>query len=189
MPRPLPFLLNLALAAALGAALGGWPGLVGGAAALALLFAFIGLVRRLRANEGHVARSVCAIGTVVRTLVGAMLAPPVVIATLATSLALYVWERTAGRMVLPALTISVPLGAALGRIWRLLVGLFAPEALPLTALNALLLLVLATVALGIEVAFYAALAAVPILIVALAMVAIDSSRDPEEAPRRSRPAA
>ena len=92
--------------------------------------------------------------------------------------------------MLPTLAITIAPCAALGRLRRLLVGLFAPDVLPLTAVNALLLLVLATVMIGIEVAFYAALAAVPILVVTLAMVAIDASRDPEEeAQRRSRPAA
>lgn len=174
-PNPLPFLLTLLLAAALGASLGG----VAAAAAMAGAVALF-LMAPLMAAPLARAAGLAWMG--LRPLVGLVLLPPVAIFTLALSVLLLAWDRTAGRFDRLALSSPIAPLALLRTLRRLLTGLFAAENLPLTAVNALLLVVLGCVGIGIEVAFYAALAAVPVLIIALVMLAIESSREPQDGP-------
>ena len=181
-PRALPFLLNLLLATALGAYLGGWPAALAGAGAMsALLGGFFLAPRIVRARQalGRVGGHVWAL---LRPLAGLVLLPPVAALTLAAGLLLLVWHRTLGRIERPSLAPARAPVALLRRIRDLLAGLFSAENMPMTAVNALLLLLLGCIAIGIQVAFYAALAAVPVLICTLMMVAVESSREPQDGP-------
>lgn len=182
MPRALPFLLNLLLATALGAYLGGWPAALAGAGAMfALLGAFFLAPRIIRARRalGRVGGHVWIL---LRPLVGLALLPPVAALALVASLLLFAWDRTLGLLERPSLApVRAPV-ALLAHLRRLLTGLFSAGNLPMTAVNALLLLLLGCIAIGIQVAFYAALAAVPVLICTLMMVAVESSREPQDGP-------
>ncbi|WGD28836.1 hypothetical protein AncyloWKF20_13660 [Ancylobacter sp. WKF20] len=182
MPRPLPFLLNVLLAGALGYHLGGWMAALAGAGALLvvlggfLLAPQIGQARRALERVGR------SVWVMLRPLVGLVLFPPVAAITLVLSVLLLVGGRVGARINRPAVPGSLSALATL-RAWRhLLLGLFTSVNLPMTAVNILLLVVLGCVGIGIEVAFYAALAAVPVMIVALVMVAIEASREPEDGP-------
>lgn len=117
-----------------------------------------------------------------RPLVGLVLLPPVAALTLAAGLLLFAWDRTLGRIERPSLAPTRAPVTLLRRMRDLLAGLFSAENLPMTAVNALLLLLLGCIAIGIKVAFYAALAAVPVLICTLMMVAVESSREPQDGP-------
>lgn len=184
MPRALPFLLNVALAAGLGGFLGGWAGALAGAGALFLLLAAFFLapaIVRLRHALGRVG---AAIWTLLRPLFGLLLLPPVALIALGASLLILAWERTVGRLSGPAVPAALAPLRLLGRVRDLLFGLLKPENLPMTSINVLLLLVLGCVAIGIQVAFYAALAAVPVMICTLMMVAVESSREPEDGPAK-----
>jgi hypothetical protein len=117
-----------------------------------------------------------------RPLVGLVLFPPVAAITLVLSVLLLIGGRVSAHINRPAIPGALSVLATL-RAWRrLLLGLFTSVNLPMTAVNILLLVVLGCVGIGIEVAFYAALAAVPVMIVALVMVAIEASREPDDGP-------
>lgn len=182
MPRALPFLLNVLLAGALGFYLGGWMAALAGAGALLvvlggfLLAPQIGQARRALERLGR------AVWILLRPLVGLALFPPVAAVTLVLSVLLLIAGRVGARITPPAVPGSLSVLATLRGWRRLLLGLFTSGNLPMTAVNLLLLVVLGCVGIGIEVAFYAALAAVPVMIVALVMIAIEASREPEDGP-------
>lgn len=186
MPRAVPFLLNMALAAALGGFLGGWAGALAGAGVLlALLAAFVlapKLVRYVPPLSARLARATAPLRAVLRPLLGLMLLPPAALVTIGASLLLLAWQRTLGRLNPPQLPVIAALQRGIDALRGLLGGLLAAGNLPMTAVNALLLLVLGCVLGGIQVAFYVALAAVPVLICALMMLAVESSREPEDGP-------
>ena len=186
MPRAVPFLLNMALAAALGGFLGGGAGALAGAGVLlALLAAFVlapALARHVTPLSARLARAAAPLVAVLRPLLGLVLLPPAALVTIGASLLLLVWQRTLGRLDLPELSVIAALQRRVGALLELLGGLLAAGNLPMTAVNALLLLVLGCILGGIQVAFYVALAAVPVLICALMMVAVESSREPEDGP-------
>ncbi|WP_421699192.1 hypothetical protein [Ancylobacter sp.] len=186
MPRAVPFLLNMALAAALGGFLAGAVGALAGAGVLlALLAAFaLGptLARHVVPLSARLARAAAPLGAVLRPLLGLALLPPAALVTIGASLLLLAWQRTLGRLDLPELSVVAALQRRVGAFLDLLGGLLAADNLPMTAVNALLLLVLGCVLGGIQVAFYVALAAVPVLICALMMLAVESSREPEDGP-------
>lgn len=186
MPRAVPFLLNMALAAALGGFLGGWAGALAGAGVLlALLAAFAlapALARQVPPLSARLARVAAPVGAVLRPLLGLVLLPPAALVTIGASLLLLVWQRTLGRLNPPQLPVIAALQRGGDTVRELLLGLLAADNLPMTAVNALLLLVLGCVLGGIQVAFYVALAAVPVMICALMMLAVESSREPEDGP-------
>lgn len=186
MPRAVPFLLNMALAAALGGFLGGAAGALAGAGVLlALLAAFVlgpALARRVAPLSARLARAAAPLGAVLRPLLGLVLLPPAALVTIGACLLLLAWQRTLGRLNPPQLSVIAALQRRIDALRKLLGGLLAADNLPMTAVNALLLLVLGCVLGGIQVAFYVALAAVPVLICALMMLAVESSREPEDGP-------
>lgn len=186
MPRAVPFLLNTALAAALGGFLVGGAGALAGAGVLlALLAAFVlapALARRVVPLSVRLARAAAPLGAVLRPLLGLVLLPPAALVTIGASLLLLAWQRTLGRLNPPQPPVIAALQRRVGAFLDLLGGLLAADNLPMTAVNALLLLVLGCVLGGIQVAFYVALAAVPVLICALMMLAVESSREPEDEP-------
>ncbi|WP_425105904.1 hypothetical protein [Ancylobacter sp.] len=193
MPHAVPFLLNMALAAALGGFLGGGAGALAGAVLLALLAAFVlapalarhvarQLARHMPPLSARLARAAAPLGAVLRPLLGLVLLPPAALVTIGASLLLLVWQRTLGRLNPPQLSVIAALQRRIDALRKLLGGLLAADNLPMTAVNALLLLVLGCVLGGIQVAFYVALAAVPVLICALMMLAVESSREPEDGP-------
>jgi hypothetical protein len=182
MPRPLPFLLNVLLAGALGFYLGGWIAALAGAGALLALLGGFFLAPLIGRGWRALERLGRLVWVMLRPLVGLVLFPPVAAVTLVLSVLLLIGGRVGARINRPALPGSLSVLAIL-RTWRrLLLGLFTSVNLPMTAVNILLLIVLGCVGIGIEVAFYAALAAVPVMIVALVMVAIEASREPDDGP-------
>lgn len=190
MPRAVPFLLNMALAAALGGFLGGGAGALAGAGGLlALLAAFVlaptlarHVARHVPPLSARLARAAAPLGAVLRPLLGLVLLPPAALVTIGACLLLLAWQRTLGRLNPPQLSVIAALQRRIDALRKLLGGLLAADNLPMTAVNALLLLVLGCVLGGIQVAFYVALAAVPVLICALMMLAVESSREPEDGP-------
>lgn len=182
MPRPLPFLLNMLLASALGFYLGGWQGALAGAGALLLVLGGFFLAPQIAWARRGVERAGHAAWLLLRPLVGLALLPLVMLAALIVGLFLMLGERVGHLVRRPMPTGQISPVKLLREGRALLAGLLAPMNLPMTAVNALLLVVLGCVAIGIQVAFYAALAAVPVMIVTLVMVAIESSREPDDGP-------
>lgn len=182
MPRALPFLLNVLLAGALGFYLGGWMAALTGAGALLVVLGGFLLAPQIGQARHALERLGRAVWILLRPLVGLVLFPPVAAVTLVLSVLLLIGGRVGAHITRPAVPGSLSLLATLRGWRRLLLGLFTSVNLPMTAVNLLLLVVLGCVGIGIEVAFYAALAAVPVMIVALVMVAIEASREPEDGP-------
>lgn len=185
LPRALPFLLNLALVGALGFHLGGWPGLAAGVGALLALFGFFVLARGIGRRRDRLAGLAEGAARLLRPVAGLVLLPFVALLTIAVTLALSAFDRTLGRLALPGISPGLSPRALVRRGLGLVAGFFSAENLPMTAVNALLLLVFGCLAIGIEVAFYAALAAVPVMICTMMMVAVESSREPEDGPAGS----
>lgn len=172
------FLFNLVLAMAAGFLAGG---MIGSVVAALILLIFAGLflawrhldrltipggqrvIRAVRAGMGLVLR----LAAIPLALIGSLLM------TLA-ALVLALLAPLAGPLRLLAGLASVP-----GRFGRFLISLFDETVLPWTLGNTALLLVIGVLVLGIDVAFYAALIAVPLLLLALAMLAITGGEDPE----------
>ncbi len=179
LPDGVPFLLNLVLASVLGAGIGGWPGAALGGAAWVAAYLFIWLMRWLRQNVAT-CRAVLDRGIALIRPPLALLALPFVIVLAAVAMAVAgVWEAARPSWRLHAPSLSAAAARARRLLRRILDEFFSPARLPTTAVNALLLLTLASVAVGIDVAFYVALAAVPLILLTLVMVAIDSSREPD----------
>lgn len=179
LPSLLPFLMNMALASALGAMMAGWQGALSGAALLTAVFAFIWLISFLQRKNLTTRRVAAILWRLVRPLVGILLLPFVLLLTAVFIAMAYVWQRIETIIRIPEVSVVTPINQAARSGRRFVLGFFTPRNLPGTALNFLLLLTLGCVAIGIEVAFYAALAAVPIMILTLAMVALESSKEPE----------
>lgn len=182
LPRALPFLLNVLLASALGGSLAGLAGALAGAGTLFALLGFFFLAPGIARARLVLMRAASRLWALLRPLVGLVLLPPAALVAITASLLLFAWDRTLGRLKPSGLPATPSPRRALIALRDLLLGLLAAENLPMTAVNALLLLVLGCVAIGIQVAFYAALAAVPVLICALMMLAVESSREPEDGP-------
>ncbi|MDQ0346586.1 hypothetical protein [Ancylobacter vacuolatus] len=182
MPRALPFLLNVLLASALGGSLAGLAGALAGAGTMFALLGFFFLAPRIARARLALLRAGSSLWALLRPLVGLVLLPPAALLAITASLLLFAWERTLGRLKLSGFPAPPSPRRRLIALRDLLLGLMAAENLPMTAVNALLLLVLGCIAIGIQVAFYAALAAVPVLICVLMMLAVDSSREPEDGP-------
>jgi hypothetical protein len=67
------------------------------------------------------------------------------------------------------------------RLLEFLYGFVTPENLPLTMVNVVLAIVVGSMTFGIDVAFYAALIGVPVVLLTLTVVALDPGEvDPEE---------
>lgn len=180
LPSLQPFLMNMALASALGAMMAGWLGTLLGGALLMVVFAFIWLVSFLRSRRMKLKRIAELLWRLTRPLIGIMILPAVVILTAIVVGIAYLWQLGERFIRMPSVSVIAPITTVARRGRRFLLGFFAPRNLPGTALNFLLLLTLGCIAIGIEVAFYAALAAVPIMILTLAMVALESSNEPEQ---------
>lgn len=180
LPAPVPFLLNAILAGALGWIIAGWQGFAFGVVLLVAFLAVVWSVGRLHANRSLLQRLSAFAMKLLSPFVGLLLLPPTVLFALTVMIALWVWERSLGRLTMPAISVTRPLAGSLRKVSSFMRGFFTPSELPRTAVNFLLVLILGTVAAGIQVAFYAALVAVPIVVCALLMVAVESSREPEE---------
>lgn len=179
LPDGVPFLLNLVLASVLGAGIGGWPGAALGAAAWVAAYLFIWLMRWLRQNVAT-CRAVLDRGIALIRPLAAVVALPFVIVLAAVAMVVAaIWEAVQPSWQFHAPSVSAAASRARSLLRRILDEFFSPGRLPTTAVNALLLLTLASVAVGIDVAFYVSLAAVPLIILTLVMVAIDSSREPD----------
>lgn len=179
LPATVPFLLNLVLSAAIGFVVAGGIGAAIGVASLLGFYGVMLVVRSLLRNR--VPKHIGAVlGIILRPIIALILLPPTLIFAGVVMACSYVWERSLGRVALPALRVSLPIADAARRLFGFVQGFFTPAELPRTAMNGLLLLLVGTLAVGIEVAFYAALVAVPMVICAVLMIAVESSREPDE---------
>lgn len=180
LPASLPFMLNMALAAGLGAFVGGWAGAAIGALLLVLVFGLVWLVGYARRQRKKLAAVGALAWRMARPIVGLIALPLVILLSVPViSIAWVISQATPLRKV-PSAPVVAPLAAFARRSVRFVTDFFRPAHLPGTAANLLLLLTLGCVAVGIEVAFYAALAAVPVMILTFAMVALEFSREPTE---------
>lgn len=66
------------------------------------------------------------------------------------------------------------------RLLGFLKGFYSPENLPLTMVNITLAILVGSLAFGIDVAFYAALVGVPIVVLTLTVVALEPGETPAE---------
>lgn len=180
LPSIFPFLLNLILAGGLGAAIHGALGAAIGAGLLIAVFLFVWFVRLCQRRADDVQRFAKGAWRLLKPLLALALLPAMLVFTAVCLGVGIVWQRVGRGLLLPSVAMLARMRDVAGWALNLVRGLFAVENLPATALNALLLLIIGCVAVGIEVAFYSALAAVPILIFTLAMVALDSSKEPEQ---------
>jgi hypothetical protein len=179
LPATLPFLLNFLLSAAIGFVIAGGMGAAIGAVSIFGFYCLMLVVRSLLRNE-VLERTIALLWTILRPIIGLILLPPTLIFAGVVMACTFAWERSFGRIALPALRISLPIADAARRLFGFVRGFFTPAELPRTAVNGLLLLLVATLAVGIEVAFYAALVAVPMVICAVLMIAVESSSEPDE---------
>ena len=121
-----------------------------------------------------------------RPILGALLLPLVFLVTVPAVAVHSAWLRVERFLKPSDIRLGTPLLRSVRRFASFTASGFTPSNLPGTTLNLLLLLllvlvlVLGCVLIGIEVAFYAALAAVPIMLVTLMMVAVESSREPDK---------
>lgn len=180
LPAPLPFLLNALLSGALGWIIAGAQGLCIGIVLLVTFLAIVWSIGRAYANRSLIQKLLTRVLKILRPCAGLVLLPPTILLALITMATLWLWERSFGRITIPAVSLSQPLVGGIQSSGRFMAGFFKPAELPRTAVNFLLLLIIGTVAAGIQVAFYAALVAVPIVICVLLMVAVESTNEPEE---------
>ncbi len=168
--------INLAMAALAGYLMGG---LIGTAVAVVLLVLAYGVwlaIRSLPKNPGDSAAAKLAgegLG-----LLGKALAIPLGLIGAAVVMGIGIGLSIAQPVLRPLAALSV-LATVPGRLYRFGASLFRDEVLPWTLGNVILLLIGGVVVIGIDVAFYAALIAVPLLILALALLALKGGEDPE----------
>lgn len=180
IPAILPFALNAALATGLGAFVGGWLGASIALALLVCVFALFWLVWWSRKNRSKISALQQAVLRPLRPVLALILLPFALAVSLPVVAAYSAWLKTERFFRVPYIDLGTPLVRLAQRFAAFIASGFRPSNLPGTALNLLLVVVLACAVVGIEVAFYAALAAVPIMLVTLMMLAIESSREPEE---------
>ncbi|MBX3578342.1 MAG: hypothetical protein KF723_14140 [Rhizobiaceae bacterium] len=180
LPAAVPFLLNASLAAGLGLFVGGWIGAALAFALLASVFGLFWLARWSRRHSAAISTRLQAVRTAIRPVLGLLLLPFAMLLTIPIVALYSAWLRVERFFKAPDVDLATPLVRSIRRFGSFLASGFTPRNLPGTAVNLLLVLVLGCVLIGIEVAFYAALAAVPIMLVTLMMVAIESSREPDE---------
>lgn len=180
LPAAVPFLLNSTLAAGLGLFVGGWTGAALAFALLASVFGLFWLAGWSRRNGAAIAALRQAVLALVRPAVGLVLFPLAVLVTIPVVAIHSAWLRIEHLLTTPRIAPARRAFGAVRRLAAFLASGFAPRNLPGTAVNLLLVLILGCVVIGIEIAFYAALAAVPIMLVTVMIVAIDSSREPDQ---------
>jgi hypothetical protein len=160
------YVLNLALAGALGWALGGWPG----AAVLMLIIAAMISAPAVLARTAPVWRALRVVLLVVSVPVAAGAAGAAMVV---------LWLANVIGAWLPAPGITAGIMALLRRLTagasvaRGLGNCVSPEVLPWTLANVIMLLVIACAIEGITVALYVALLAVPVMLLGLVMLALE----------------
>ena len=180
-PRALLALaFNFIAIAALGSALGGFEGALGGASIMLALQATPAILRLVSRKRHPAAEALRIARRSLKTVAGLTLLPIVLPGTVLIAVILQVWRKLAVGVELPSMPLLQTLHAISDRGKELLRGLVKPDALPLTLVNVILLLFLAGLFLGVDVAFYGALLAVPVMILTLLMMAIESSAEPED---------
>ncbi len=180
LPAVVPFLLNALLAGIMGFYVSGWIGVGIAITLLSGVFAIFWLAGYLRRKRDNLVRLRVLIWRIVRPLVGILALPLVLLLAIPAVLVSWLLTKLEALPRAPALSLTEPLADAGRRTLLFFSGFFRPSNLPGTAANLLLLLILLCVAVGIEVAFYVALAAVPIMLLTFAMVAVEFSREPDE---------
>jgi hypothetical protein len=168
--------INLAMAALVGYLMGG---LIGTAVAVVLLVLAYGVwlaIRSLPKNPGDSAAAKLAGEGA--GLVGKALAIPLGLIGAAIVMGIGIALSIAQPVLRPLAALSV-LATVPGRLYRFGASLFREDVLPWTLGNVILLLLGGVVVIGIDVAFYAALIAVPLLILGLALLALKGGEDPE----------
>lgn len=173
---PAMFLINILLAALVGYGAGG---LVGAGLGVVVLLLLSGAARGLLSPRLRGAGfALVGFGlTAARRVFGLVMAVPVMVLGLVVGAVLLVRGRVAPHVpALPAPDLA-PLGARLAtflRSWR------EPQAIAMTLANLLVLVGIGCIVIGMEVALFVALAAVPLILLALVVVSIDSSAEPED---------
>lgn len=175
-----PVVINLLLAAIVGYLLGGVVGAGVGAMLMLVLNALVALVRQQLARAATRPVGGRSVGREVGNLLLKALAIPFGLfgaaVTTGAAVAMFVLSPVTG----PLGCVGREIAATPGRIVRFIANLFSPNLLPWTLGNALLLIVIGVVTVGIDVAFYVALTAVPLLILVLAKLAITGGEEPDE---------
>lgn len=172
------FLFNLVLAITAGFLAGG---VIGSVAAALILSVFGGLFLVWRRRDRITIPGGNLIIGGARTGAGLLLRLAAIPLALIGSLLMTVTALVLALLapVSAPLRLLAGLGSVPGRLGRFFISLFDERALPWTLGNTALLLVIGVLVLGIDVAFYAALIAVPLLLLALAMLAITGGEDPD----------
>lgn len=178
LPSLLPFLMNMALAFALAAMMAGWQGVLSGAALMTAVFAFIWLIGILQLKSLTIRRIATILLGLLCPIVGIVLCPIMLSLRVVFIGIAYVWQRKKV-ISMPEISVVAPIKQAARSDRCFVLRFFTLRNLPWIALNLLLLLMLGCVAIGIEVAFYATLATVLIMILTLVMVALESNKEPE----------
>ncbi len=155
-------------------------GLHGAAVGVALWFVVLVAWRATASSalrHGIASAATFGFGAVLR-LLGLVMAVPIALLGLGVGFVLLLRDRATD--VLPPAPASLGVTSWMRRAARFLSGFVAAETLPYTLANLLALIVIGCVAIGMQVALYAALGAVPVMLVVLMMVAVDSSAEPED---------
>lgn len=180
LPSIVPFSLNAALAGGLGFTVAGWRGAAVAIALLIAVFCLVWFASYARRNREKLNKIAAIAWTVLKPFVGLFSLPFVLLLTIIVVSAALVGSRLGRFVRVPSVPVLSSIQGLGRKTLRFLRAFFRPANLPATAANLLLLLTLLSVAIGIEVAFYVALAAVPVMILTFAMVAIEFSFEPGE---------
>lgn len=169
--------INVLLAALVGF---GLYGAVGAAlAVLGWLLAVLALKAAGTASLRQAALGLARLGLIVAKRAVGLIAFPFLLALgLIAGLASLGRQRVDG--YLPALPVVGGLGKQRAAFGRFLRSWREPRSLALTLANFLALIAIGCIAIGMEVALFVALGAVPVILLVLMMLAVDSSSEPED---------
>jgi len=176
------FLFNTGMALFIGAAIDGLEGALMGIVVWSALIALQFLSRRLHSDLILLSRLQSLVRVTFYTTGAIICLPFILLGGLIVAFVFYtnIWGVIGARK--PDFDLRARTIAVANSFFRFAVSFVRPPALPLTIVNLLMLIVIGSVMIGIQVAFYVALSAVPVMLVTLVMVAIESSAEPEDGP-------
>lgn len=169
--------INILLAALVGF---GLYGLVGAAlAVLGWLLAGLALKAAGTASLQQAALGLARFGlTLARRVIGLLAFPFLLALGLVAGFASLGRQHVDGYLpTLPAVSRLADRRAALRRFFR---SWLEPRSIALTLANLLVLIAIGCITIGMEVALFVALGAVPVILLVLMMLAVDSSSEPED---------
>lgn len=177
------FLFNTGMALFIGAAIDGLEGALMGIVVWSALIALQFLSRRLHSDLILLSRLQSLVRVTFYATCAIICLPLILLGGLIVAFIFYtnnIWGGIGTRK--PDFDLRARTIAVANCFFHFAVSFVRPPALPLTIVNLLMLIVIGSVMIGIQVAFYVALSAVPVMLVTLVMVAIDSSAEPEDGP-------